>query len=237
MENARILIVDDEEAILNMLKLVFNKEGFTSVHTCTNGTDALHLLEQKKFDLIILDIMLPDLSGLEMCRAIRKGCDAPLFFISAKSSDLDKLTGFAHGCDDYITKPFNPLEVVARVKAQLQRYLSKENKEKQSEILDFGRFQLNLAAAELIVEGKPVPCSAQVYRLLAFFCKHPNQVFTKEQLYYQVWGEDQLVDDNTVMVHIRKIREKIEKDPSKPQYLKTIRGIGYKLVTEEKRKP
>ncbi|BBW98456.1 response regulator transcription factor [Geobacillus icigianus] len=236
MENSRILIVDDEESILNMLKLVLNKEGFTSVHTCTNGTDALRLLEQKKFDLIILDIMLPDMSGLDICRAIRKICDAPLFFISAKSSDLDKLTGFAHGCDDYITKPFNPLEVVARVKAQLQRYLSKNN-EKQAEILDFGRFKLNLTSAELIVEDKPVPCSAQVYRLLAFFCKHPNQVFTKEQLYYQVWGDDQLTDDNTVMVHIRKIREKIEKDPSNPQYLKTVRGIGYKLVTEEKMQP
>ncbi|MBM7583715.1 DNA-binding response OmpR family regulator [Bacillus pakistanensis] len=229
METARILIVDDEESILNMIKLVLRKEGFMSIDTCANGKDALHLLTQNQYHLIILDIMLPDMSGYHICQEIKRKSDAPIFFISAKSSDLDKLTGFAHGADDYITKPFNPLEVAARVKVQLKRYLNRQPIY-QTEILDYGRFQLNLTSAELIVDGKSVACSAQVYHLLSFFCKNPNQVFTKEQLYYQVWKDEMMMDDNTVMVHIRKIREKIEEHPSKPVFLKTIRGLGYKLV-------
>jgi DNA-binding response OmpR family regulator len=234
MESARILIVDDEESILNMIRLVLNKEGFTSIEICTNGKEALQLLTQNRYQLIILDIMLPDMTGFDICTEIKKRTDAPIFFISAKSSDLDILTGFAHGADDYITKPFNPLEVAARVKVQLKRYLNSQPIY-QTEILDYGRFQLNQNSAELIVDGKSVACSAQVYHLLTFFCKNPNQVFTKEQLYYQVWKGELMMDDNTVMVHIRKIREKIEENPSKPVFLKTVRGLGYKLVQNQEK--
>lgn len=232
MNKGRILIVDDEISILNMLKLVLQKEGFSSIDSCTSGEEALTLIEQHTYDLLILDIMLPRMSGYELLPHIRAVSNSPIFFLSAKTSDLDKLTGFAYGCDDYITKPFNPLEVVARVKVQLSRYLATKENVTQSNVLDFGRFSLNLQSAELLVEGKSVPCTAQIYKLLIFFCQHRNQVFTKEQLYYQVWGDDLLYDENTVMVHIRKIREKIEENPSKPQYLLTLRGLGYKMVSQ-----
>jgi DNA-binding response OmpR family regulator len=231
MENSKILIVDDEASILNMIKLVLQKEGFTCIETCATGKQALSFIESTNYDLIILDIMLPDMYGFEICSNIRKNSNAPIFFISARNSDLDKLTGFTHGGDDYITKPFNPLEVAARVKVQLKRYLSSKI-EIENEIIDYNRFKINTKSAELWVEGEPVPCSAQVYNLLIFFCKNPNQVFTKEQLYKQVWGDFFMADENTVMVHIRKIREKIEQNPSKPRYLLTVRGLGYKLVKE-----
>ncbi|GGE64022.1 response regulator transcription factor [Priestia taiwanensis] len=234
MNKGKILIVDDEVAILNMVKLVLQKEGFSSVDSCTSGEEALTLIEQYTYDLIILDIMLPGMSGYELVPQIRATSNVPIFFLSAKTSDLDKLTGFAYGCDDYIPKPFNPLEVVARVKAQLSRYLATKGHIEQERVLDYGRFQLNLQSAELIVEGKSIPCTAQIYKLLAFFCQNCNRVFTKEQLYYQVWGDDLLYDENTVMVHIRKIREKIEENPSKPQYLLTLRGLGYKMVSHGK---
>ncbi|ART78362.1 response regulator transcription factor [Sutcliffiella horikoshii] len=229
MEHARILMVDDEQSIIDMMKLVLTKEGFQHVDTCGTGEMALHKLKHHAYDLILLDIMLPDMTGYEICQAIRKTTEAPIFFLSAKTSDLDKLTGFAHGGDDYITKPFNPLEVVARVKVQLNRYL-KSTSTKEEDILEFGRFKLNLQSAELTVLGESVVLSGQLYHLLVFFCKNPNRIFTKEQLYYHVWGDNILVDENTVMVHIRKLREKIEENPSKPEYIKTVRGIGYKLV-------
>ncbi|USK36448.1 response regulator transcription factor (plasmid) [Bacillus sp. F19] len=232
MEKGRILIVDDEISILNMLRIVLQKERFTSIETCTTGREAIKLIESNVYDLIILDIMLPDMYGFDICSTIRKITNAPIFFISARNSDLDILTGFAHGGDDYITKPFNPLEVVARVKVQIKRYLSM-NIEKQEEIIDFKRFKLITKSAELVVEGKIVSCSAQIYKLLIFFCKNPNRIFSKEQLYFQVWGDDLFADENTIAVHIRKIREKIEENPSKPRYLLTVRGLGYKLVYEE----
>ena len=229
MEHARILMVDDEQSIIDMMKLVLTKEGFQHVDTCGTGEMALHKLKHHPYDLILLDIMLPDMTGYEICQAIRKTTDAPIFFLSAKTSDLDKLTGFAHGGDDYITKPFNPLEVVARIKVQLNRYL-KNGPNKEEDVLEYGRFKLNLQSAELTVLGESVVLSGQLYHLLVFFCKNPNRIFTKEQLYYHVWGDNILVDENTVMVHIRKLREKIEENPSKPEYIKTVRGIGYKLV-------
>ncbi|GGE83818.1 response regulator transcription factor [Priestia taiwanensis] len=237
MQKGRILIVDDEKSILDMLKLVLKNEGFISIETCTHGKDTLKLINSNTYDLIILDIMLPDISGYDILPQIRKVSNVPIFFISARSSDLDKLKGFAYGCDDYITKPFNPLEVVARIKVQLGRYLSTNKIQVQEELIDFGRFKVDLKSAELTVAGEVVACSGLIYSLLAFFCKNPNRVFTKEQLYYQVWGDDIQFDENTVMVHIRKLREKIEGNPSNPQYLKTVRGIGYKMVSEEVVRP
>ncbi|WP_341357066.1 response regulator transcription factor [Rossellomorea sp. y25] len=235
MEKGKILIVDDEVEILKMIKLVLNKEGFQSVETCTTGEEAIKLMEGNRYDLILLDVMLPDMHGYEICSTIRKKSNAPIFFISARNSDLDKLTGFTHGGDDYITKPFNPLEVAARVKVQMKRYLASQGEKEEGEILDFGHFKLNTKSAELWVEDRLVPCSAQVYNLLLFFCKNSDRIFSKEQLYHQVWKDHVLMDDNTVMVHIRKIREKIEKNPSKPTFLQTVRGLGYKLVSGKSR--
>ncbi|WP_155591367.1 response regulator transcription factor [Lysinibacillus cavernae] len=238
MHDVAILLVDDEPAILDMLQMVLNKEGFRQIDRASTAQEALKACERKQYDMILLDVMLPDKSGFDICPFIRETTAAPILFITAKNSDLEKLTGFAMGGDDYITKPFNPLEVVARMKAQLRRVrLYEEEKtmhvSSNSYIYDFGRFQMNERAGELTVDGQIVSCPAQVYQLLLFFCKHPNQIFTKSQLYEAVWGDHSFGDDNTVAVHIGRIRERIEKDPKAPQYLLTIRGLGYKLIQKE----
>ncbi|RNB73108.1 response regulator transcription factor [Brevibacillus panacihumi] len=228
---ARILLVDDEEAILRMLETVMNKEGFRHVDTCTRAEQALRLVEERSYDLLILDVMLPDQNGFDLCAAIRQRTKAPIFFLTAKGTDFDKLSGFAFGADDYITKPFHPLEVVARMKAHLRRTFRIPGKA-EDKVYDFGRFQVNVDAAELIVDGKQVDCPAQVFQLLVFFCQHPNRVFTKEQIYDHVWKDEYGVfDENTVMVHIYKLRQRIEENPAQPKHLVTIRGLGYKLVT------
>lgn len=233
MDNAQILLVDDEQAILKMLTIILHKEGFKHIDTAITGEQAIASCERKRYDLIILDVMLPKQSGFDICPFIRRTTNAPILFLTARMTDFDKLTGFAVGGDDYITKPFNPLEVVARIKAQLRRYLPSEQIVTIPKIYDFGRFTLDEHAGELRVEGRLVECPSQVFGLLLFFCQNPNRLFSKAQLYEQVWGEQSISDDNTVMVHIHRIRERIEKKSSAPEYLITVRGLGYKLVRKE----
>ncbi|PFK29730.1 DNA-binding response regulator [Bacillus cereus] len=233
MYHANILLIDDETAILQLLTTILQKEGFSHITTATSAEEALLLVEQKHFDLMILDVMLPGQSGFDICPIIRQKTDCPIFFLTAKSSDLDKVSGFLYGADDYITKPFNPLEVVARMKAQLRRHMKQTPQAIKEYTLSFGRVQIDKHAAELQVDGEIVECSAQLFQLLLFFCEHPNYVFSKEEIYEKVWGAPAYNgDDNTVMVHIRKLREKIELDPSSPKYIKTIRGLGYKFVAK-----
>lgn len=234
MQEAQILIVDDEEAILHMLKTILHKEQFKHIDTACTGEEALALCQRKKYDLILLDVMLPNRSGFEVCPLIRQTTDAPIFFLTARSTDLDKLSGFAIGADDYITKPFNPLEVVARIKAHLRRHTQKSSLliEPAQKMYQYGEIQVNTLSGEVKVKGKGVELPAQVYQLLLFFCKHPNQLFSKSQLYEKVWGEEFFGEDNTVMVHIRKLREKIEENPGQPRHLVTIRGLGYKFVAD-----
>jgi len=233
VENAAILLVDDEEAIIQMVEMVMKKEGFQNIYKAMTGKDALKIVQSTKLDYIILDVMLPDTNGFELCKEIRKYMDVHILFLTAKVNDYDVLTGFESGGDDYVTKPFNPLEVVARMKAHLKRNVNEESTLSQTndKIHHFGHFVVNEITGELIVDNKVVPCPAQVFLLLVYFCKHENQILSKEQLFNAVWGYDHLAeDDNTVMVHIRRIRERIEPDPSHPIYLLTVRGLGYKLV-------
>lgn len=230
MEQAKILVLDDEQAIGDMVDIILRKEGFSVIDVCTTYREAEMLIHKKSYDLHILDIMLPDGTGLELANLIRKRSDAPIFFLTAKTSDADKLRGFMHGADDYITKPFNPMELAARVKVQTNRYLSSTNDRR--DFYDYGQFQLDIDAAVLTVNGKTTQIAGKQFHLLHLFCQHPNQVLSKEQLYESVWGLDSFIDDNTIMVHIRRLREKIEINPSRPLFLKTIRGIGYKLQTE-----
>ncbi|MEK8132643.1 response regulator transcription factor [Paenibacillus filicis] len=234
MNDASILLVDDEQAILQLLETVLLKEGFTKIDKVRTAEAAIQACEAKPYDVIVLDVMLPNMSGIEACPFIRRATDAPILFLSARSSDFDKLTGFAVGGDDYVTKPFNPLEIVARIKSLLRR-TGKPTAEVAApgNIYSFGRFQVNETAAELIVEGQQVPCPSLVFQLLLFLCKHPNRLFTKTELYERVWGGNSLSDDNTIMVHIHRIRERIEVDPSKPEYIVNVRGLGYKLVKKE----
>ncbi|RSD28505.1 response regulator transcription factor [Mesobacillus subterraneus] len=232
MEMKRLLLVDDEEDLLIMLKMVIGKEGDYSIDTACTGRDALLKVKQNQYDFIVLDIMLPDMEGYRVCTEIRQIADTPILFLSAKNSDLDKLMGFAHGADDYLAKPFNPLEVAARIKAILRR-TSFQKEERAEEVLDFGWFSIHLSSAELMVDGKAVPCTGILYQLLLLFCRNPNRVFSKEEIYERIWKESHFINDNTVMVHIRKLREKIEKDPSQPEFIRTVHGLGYKFVARD----
>lgn len=221
-----ILLIDDEIGLLEMLQLVLEKEGFKKIYKAANGKEALEIIEEKAPDLIILDVMLPDTNGFELCVKIRKLTSVPILFLTSKTSDYDKLMGFGMGGDDYITKPFNVLEVVARIKAQLNRCrLYKEREENIS--LEFKDFQINKKNCELIVSGELVECTALEFNLLLFFVEHPNQIFTINQLYKNVWGQDGLGDEKTVVIYISKIRKKIEKDS---KYIINARGLGYKFV-------
>lgn len=231
MQEAQLLIVDDEKAILHMLTMILKREEFKYIDTACTAEEALTQCQTKRYDLILLDVMLPNRSGFEICPLIRETTNAPIFFLTARSTDLDKLSGFALGADDYITKPFNPLEVVARVKAHLRRHTGKISNTSQT-FYQYGQIYVNTRSGEVTVKGRIVELPAQVYQLLLFFCKHPNQLFSKSQLYEKVWGEEFLGEDNTVMVHIRKLREKIEDDPSNPVHIITVRGLGYKFVSD-----
>ncbi|WP_042169800.1 response regulator transcription factor [Paenibacillus gorillae] len=234
MMTSKILIVDDEPSIVKMLRMVLVKEGFEQVYTAGSCREALEQIERYGADIIILDVMLPDGNGLELCSKLRTYGNPYILFLTAKVSDLDVLNGFAVGGDDYILKPFNPLEIAARIKARVRRMgeTSEPLARAIKPVYSFGRFQLNESEGELLVDGKPVSCPAQVFQLLLHFCKHPGIVFSKTQLYEAVWGLDGLGDDNTVMVHIRRIRERIEHDPGMPTHLLTVRGLGYKLAKE-----
>ncbi|WP_420877789.1 response regulator transcription factor [Psychrobacillus psychrodurans] len=233
MLKVKILVVDDEQAIGDMVDIILRKEGFNQIDVCTSFIAAETLIAQYNYDLFIFDIMLPDGTGLDLAEKVRTKSDAPIFFLTAKASDADKLRGFMYGADDYITKPFNPMELAARVKVQMKRYKSPSSAPTCKQVFDFGRFQLDVAAAELTVAGDKMNLAGKLFYLLQLFCEHPGQVLSKEQIYAHVWGEEHFIDDNTIMVHIRKLREKIEVQPGNPKLLLTIRGIGYKLISEE----
>lgn len=233
MKQAHILLVDDEQSILQMVEMVMQKEGFQNIHKATTGHEALQIVKATPLDYIVLDVMLPDANGFDLCKKIREYTDVHILFLTAKVTDFDVLTGFESGGDDYVTKPFNPLEIIARMKAHLKRMDNNKisiQRSHNKKIHVFDHFTVDEEAGELIVEGEPVSVPAQVFLLLIYFCKHINQVLSKEQLFASVWGYDHMADDNTVMVHVRRIRERIEPNPSDPIYLLTVRGLGYKLV-------
>ncbi|OOM75908.1 transcriptional regulatory protein WalR [Clostridium puniceum] len=224
--NESILLIDDEIGLLEMLQLVLEKEGFRDIQKAVNGTEAIEIIENKEPDLIIIDVMLPDISGFDLCIKIRKLTNVPILFLTSRTGDYDKLMGFSMGGDDYITKPFNVLEVVARVKAQLHRCrLYKNDRENNS--FEFKDFRINKKACELIVNGESEKCTALEFNLLLFFIEHPNQIFTIGQLYENVWGQNVISDEKTVVMYISKIRKKIEKDS---KYIINSRGLGYKFV-------
>jgi two-component system, OmpR family, response regulator RegX3 len=237
LSDIKIAIVDDEPSIVTMLQMVLRREGFHQLHGASTCAEALDLVKRVVPDIVLLDIMLPDGSGLELCSKLREYGNPYILFLTAKASDLDVLRGFAMGGDDYITKPFNPLEVAARIQARIRRLdpeasTSSSVKRPGPGIYRFNRFTVYEAEGELTVEGQPVPCPAQVFQLLLYFCRYPGIVFSKTQLYDKVWGINGQGDDSTVMVHIRRIRERIEIDPGNPRLLLTVRGLGYKLVKE-----
>ncbi|MGE7916441.1 response regulator transcription factor [Lysinibacillus xylanilyticus] len=229
LHTKKILIVDDEEEILNLLEDVLKKEGFQQIYTYTTGEDGVRMCRQIQPDLILLDIMLPDIDGYTVCQQIRQFTFVPIFFLSAKNEDLDKILGLSIGGDDYITKPFSPKEVAYKMKAFFRR---NQYQEKVQSIYQFGDVTIDEAQGTVLKGDTLLTLTAKEFNILLFLVKNPNQIFSKARLYEAVWGESYLGNDNILMVHMRHLREKIEDNPSKPQYLVTVRGLGYKLHTK-----
>lgn len=224
-----ILIAEDEKDIRNLLLLKLEQEGY-SVFAVKDGLEALEVIKKKPIDLAILDVMMPRLDGFNLLRKIREISTVPVMFLTARGDDMDKVLGLGIGADDYIVKPFNMQELLARIGAQLRRtheYFN-QNKKTNSQI-EYGALVLNKDACCIYKDGVQVELNAKEYRLLEYFMENPAKVFTKKQLYWAVWNEEVYYDDNTIMVHISHLRNKIETDPRNPEYIKTIRGIGYKF--------
>jgi DNA-binding response OmpR family regulator len=224
-----ILIADDENDIRNLVKLSLEENGYT-VLTAQNGKEAWDILASKVVHLAILDVMMPVMDGFNLLRKIREHSTIPVIFLTARTDEMDKVLGLGLGADDYLAKPFSIAELVARVGAQLRRsneYLSAKGKETES--ITYGDLSIDKEKCCAYKNGEAVELGAKEYKLLLHFMEHPERVFTKRQLYQAVWDEDYYFDDNTIMVHISRIRSRIEDDPQNPRYLKTIRGIGYKL--------
>ena len=234
----RILIVEDEESIADLEKDYLELSGF-EVEVANDGEIGLKKGLEGEFDLIILDLMLPGVDGFEICRQIRSQKNTPIIMVSAKKDDIDKIRGLGLGADDYMTKPFSPSELVARVKAHINRYesLTEKSSEKtaKNETIEVGDLKIDRTARRVFVRGEEKNLTSKEFDLLYFLAKNPNHVFPKEELFQQIWdvgpiGENGMVGDiATVTVHIKKIREKIEYDTSHPQYIETIWGVGYRF--------
>jgi len=231
--NKKVLIIDDEEDILRLIKTVLKKEGIENVITATTSKEGLVQFQNNHPDLVILDIMLPDGEGYDVCKEIRNISKVPILFLSAKTEEIDKILGFAIGGDDYITKPFSPKEVAYRVKAHLRRTEYMQSESLIEANIKGGPFELNEEKAQLKKNGQVIELKPKELGLMKVFLQNKNKVISKEQLYDTVWGEEFFGMDNTVMVHIRRLREKIEEQPSHPHYLMTVKGLGYKLVIED----
>lgn len=229
---SKVLMIDDEKEILELINTVLTREGIDRVITASTASEGLTKFHQEQPDLVILDIMLPDGEGYDICRQIRETSHVPIIFLSAKGEESDKIVGLAIGGDDYITKPFSPKEVAYRVKAQLRR-LSYLQSSQADPVIKKGPFELNEQQAELTKNGTAIELTPKELLLMTYFLQHPNRIISKKTLYQTVWGEDFFGSDNTVMVHIRRLREKIENSPSTPEFLVTVKGLGYKFVVKD----
>ena len=226
---SRVLIVEDEEAIAEIESDYLELSGF-EVTIKADGNSGLEAALNEDFDIIILDIMLPGIDGFEICKEVRAVKNVPIIMVSAKKEDIDKIRGLGIGADDYITKPFSPSELVARVKAHLARYerLITDNKP-ENEIIEIRGIKIDKTARRVFVDDDEKSFTTKEFDLLAFLAEHPNHVYTKEELFREIWDMDSVGDIATVTVHIKKIREKIEADTAKPQYIETIWGVGYRF--------
>ncbi len=232
VEKIKILIVEDDRDINRLIADNLVKEGY-SVTSTYDGAAAIEYFEADKFQLVILDIMLPKIGGYEVLQKIREKGNTPVLILSAKCEETDKIIGLGLGADDYLAKPFGIGELTARVKAQLRRYLKFScEPQLQTQIVRHMDIEMDINTYEVKVGGNSVTLTAKEFEILKLFLKNPKKVFTKNQMFKSIWGENYINDENTVMVHIRRLREKIEKDPSNPRYIQTIWGIGYKLVEE-----
>ncbi|CAI6050058.1 Transcriptional regulatory protein WalR [Paenibacillus sp. JJ-100] len=231
-----ILIVDDEEEIVELLRIFLEKENY-AVREAGNGEDAWVLLQREHIDLALIDIMMPGMDGYQLISRIREKLRLPVIIVSAKTGDVDKVTGLGLGADDFIAKPFSPIEVMARIQAQLRRYYDLLGAQPVVEIKPArsicGSLQLDHESCMLYRENQSIVLGPLEYKLLNLFMNAPGRIYTKKQIYEAVWNEPYLEDSNTVMVQISRLRDKLEDDPKHPRYLRTIKGLGYKLVRQE----
>lgn len=229
MKEYRIMIVDDEPDILALLEKALNIEGFFNITTAADGMTAVDTCKKICPDMIILDVMLPDIDGYEVCRRIRQFSHCPILFLSAKNDEVDKILGLAVGGDDYVTKPFSPKEVAFRVKAQLRRAEYRQSPE-QPRAITVGELVIDPDGCRASKNGRDMELTAREFEILYYLGQNIGRVISRERLYETIWGEDSFGCDNTIMVHIRHLREKLEDNPAKPQYIITMKGLGYKLV-------
>ncbi|HFQ7766839.1 response regulator transcription factor [Clostridioides difficile] len=228
--NKKILLVDDEKDIVDLIEEVLTNDGFKNIIKAYNGLDAISLCKIACPDVVILDIMLPDIDGIEVCKKIREFSYCSILFLSSKNDDIDKILGLSSGGDDYITKPFSPREIVFRVKAQLRRQQYQSIIPSDSEVIKVGDITIDIEGNRVYKDRNEIELTGREYHLLSYMAQNVNKIIGKERLYEQVWGVYSSICDNTIMVHIRHIREKIEDNPSNPKILITVKGLGYKLV-------
>ena len=231
--NEKILVVDDETEIADLIEVYLNNDGYT-VYKFYNGVDALKCIEETEIDWAILDVMLPDIDGYEVCKRIRQFSHCPILFLSSKNDEIDKILGLAVGGDDYVTKPFSPKEVAFRVKAQLRRAEYRQSTDQQHAIT-IGELTIDHDGCSVSKNGKDLGLTAKEFEILYDLAQNRGRVISRERLYERIWGEDSLGCDNTMMVHIRHLREKVEDNPAIPRYIITRKGLGYKLVNPYER--
>ena len=222
----KVLVVDDEKLIVKGIRFSLEQDGM-EVTCAYDGEEALHLAQENKFDMILLDIMLPKMDGFEVCQAIREFSNMPIVMLTAKGDDMDKILGLEYGADDYITKPFNILEVKARIKAIMRRTAASEPKEENSKVIESGDLKLDCESRRLFDQGREINLAAKEFDLLELLVMNPNKVYSRENLLNLVWGYEYPGDVRTVDVHVRRLREKIEPNPSEPKYVHTKWGVGY----------
>jgi two-component system, OmpR family, response regulator VicR len=233
MSNAKILVVDDDKNLLEVLRYNLVREGYETI-LCENGADALEAARTMKPDLMILDIMLPGMNGLEVCRIVRKEMSIPILMLTARTEEVDKIVGLEVGADDYITKPFHVRELIARVNASIRRTrwqntAQPDQAQDRPGKLSFGNLEINISSHQVNRNGQPVKLTPREFRLLAFLMQHPGQVFNRENLVDKVWGFDYEGGSRTVDVHIRSLRQRIEDNPESPKHILTVHGFGYKF--------
>lgn len=231
MDKKKILVVEDEYSINDGLTFALRKEGY-EVRSAFNGKEALELVETFKPDLVLLDLMLPDMDGFTICSKIREHYKFPIIMLTARNEDMDKITGLTLGADDYVTKPFNPLEIVARVKAQMRRLTQYHETTvlKDEEVIDIAGLSINYQTHQCFLNNQPISLTPTEFSILWYLCQNRGCVVSSEQLFQAVWKDKYFKNENnTVMVHIRRLREKLHEPPGKPKLIKTVWGVGYKI--------
>lgn len=231
MEETKILVVDDEKEIADLLELYLISDGF-QVKKAYDAQEGLRIMKEEKIDLVLLDIMMPNIDGLEMCRRIRETNNVPIIMVSAKTQELDKIVGLTTGADDYVTKPFNPLELMARVKSQLRRYRDlnpAQEKKSESTVIQVKNLTINKETHQVFVDGESVKLTPIEFDILYLLATYPGRVFSTDEIFEKVWNEKVYEANNTVMVHIRRLRGKMKDDTREDKIITTVWGVGYKI--------